>query len=76
MEPVYFVLAIMGCGDGQAACQEMRVEPARYQSVAQCQAALPQEITRHTDLDFPVIGGACRASGPRMVRAEKDQPRG
>lgn len=76
MEPVYFVLAIMGCGDGQAACQEMRTEPVRYQSAAQCRAALPSAIVRHADLDFPVVSGACRASGPIMVRNEAKPPRG
>ena len=76
MEPVYFVLAIMGCGDGQAQCQEQRVEPARYESAAQCRAALPTALARHADLDFPVVSGACRASGPVMVRAGLKRPRG
>ncbi|HEX8383224.1 MAG TPA: hypothetical protein VF592_07600 [Sphingomonas sp.] len=76
MEPVYFVMAILGCGDGQSACSEARVEPVRYQSVAQCRAALPHALTRHTDLDFPVVSGACRANGPRLVRAEVKSPRG
>lgn len=76
MEPVYFVLAIMGCGDGQAACQEVRAEPARYESAAQCRAAMPTALQRHTDIDFPVISAACRADGPVMVRAEARRPRG
>ena len=69
MEPVFFVMAILGCGDGQAQCSEARVEPVRYQSAAQCQAALPTALARHTDLDFPVVSGACRASGTRMAQA-------
>ena len=76
MEPVYFVLAIMGCGDGQAECREARVESVRYQTAAQCQAALPQALARNTDLDFPVISGACRATGPRWARNEARPPRG
>lgn len=76
MEPVYFVMAILGCGDAGASCTEARVEPARFQSVAQCQAALPSALARHTDLDFPVVSAACRATGPRMVRAEAKPSRG
>lgn len=76
MEPVYFVLAIMGCGDGQAQCQEMRTEAVRYESAAQCRAALPTALARHTDLDFPVVSGACRANGPVMVRNDAKRPRG
>ena len=40
MEPVYYILAIMGCADEGAACQQARVEPVHYRSVAQCQAAM------------------------------------
>lgn len=76
MEPVYFVLAIMGCGDGQAACQEQRVEPVRYETAAECRAAMPIALQRHTDIDFPVVSAACRASGPVMVGNEAKPPRG
>lgn len=76
MTPVFYVLAIMGCGDGQAGCQEQRVEPAHYATAAQCRAAMPIALQRHTDLDYPVVSAACRASGPVMVRAETRQPRG
>lgn len=76
MEPVFFVMAILGCGDGQVACSEMRVESVRFQSVAQCQAAMPNALARHADLDFPVVSAACRASGPVMVRAAAPPPRG
>ncbi len=76
MEPVFYVMAILGCGDGQSQCQQARVEPVRYQSVAACQAELPQMLARHTDLDFPVVSGVCQASGPRMVEAKAERPRG
>jgi len=75
MEPMFFVLAIMGCGDGSTACSEARVEPVRYATIQQCQAAMPQALTRHTDLSFPVISAACRGNGMRMVAA-KVEPRG
>ena len=76
MEPVFFVLAIMGCGDGAAACSEARVEPARYATAAQCLAQAPTALTRHTDLNFPVISAACRANGPQWVKAKAEAPRG
>ena len=76
MEPIFYVMAILGCGDGSAACTEARVEPARYQSVAQCRAALPQALARNTDLAFPTIAADCRASGERLVKASIRTPRG
>lgn len=76
MTPVFYVLAIMGCGDGQGQCQEVRAEPVRYQSAAQCRAAMPLALRRHTDIDFPVVSAACRADGPVMVGGGAKRPRG
>ena len=76
MEPMFFVMAILGCGDGNIACTEARVEPARYETLAQCRADLPAALSRNTDLSFPVINADCRAQGTRMVRnAGKDAAR-
>jgi hypothetical protein len=75
MEPVYFVMAILGCGDASAACTEARVEPARYETAAQCRAALPDALARNSDLDFPVLSAACRANGPRVVRQDTTRTR-
>lgn len=69
MTPVFFVLAIMGCGDDQSACSQVRVEPAHYATAAQCNAALPAALARNTDLDYPVISAACRANGMQMASA-------
>lgn len=70
MGPAYFIMAIMGCGDGGAECAEARVESTRYVSAAQCQADLPNALARNTDLSFPVISAACRANGPQIASTE------
>lgn len=67
MEPVFFFMAIMGCADGASGCAEARVEPARYATVQQCQAAMPDALARNTDLEFPVISAACRRNGLLMA---------
>lgn len=69
MEPIYYVLAIMGCGDDGMACQQARVEPVQYRTVQQCQAAMPAALQQNTDLMFPTLTAACRASGPRYADA-------
>lgn len=74
MEPVFFVMAILGCGDGETACVPARIEPVHYATAAQCQAALPAALARNTDLSYPVISGACRQSGLRMASADTRQP--
>ena len=70
MGPVFYVLAIMGCGDGQEQCQAARVEAQRFATVAECQAALPAALARNTDLDYPVVSGACQRSGMQVVSSD------
>lgn len=67
MEPVYFVMAILGCGDDGLQCREQRVEPARYTSIAACQLAISTALARNTDISFPVVGAQCQAVSTRMV---------
>lgn len=70
MEPVFYVMAILGCGDDQSQCREARVEPVRYQNAAQCRAAMAQVLPRHADLSFPVIVAACQRRGEQIARGE------
>jgi hypothetical protein len=74
MEPLYYVIAILGCGDGGDQCRQERVEPVRYASAAQCQAAMPAALTRHTDLFYPVVSAACQRSGDQMASARTARP--
>lgn len=76
MEPLFYVMAIMGCSDGGSGCAEARVDPVRYSSIQACQAAMPAALLRHTDLEFPTIGAACRSNGPRMVDRRAGTPAG
>jgi hypothetical protein len=69
MEQVFFVLAIIGCGDTATECREVRTEPARYATEAQCRADLIPALARNTDLSYPEIAGNCRASSLRMAAA-------
>lgn len=63
MEPVLYVLAIMGCSDDSTQCQQARVEPAPYTSIAACQEAMSDALQRNTDLLYPVISASCQRQG-------------
>lgn len=67
MQPLYYVMAILGCGDDGAACQQVRLEPARYESAMACQAAMANALQRSTDLSFPVVQAACERRGVMMA---------
>jgi hypothetical protein len=76
MEPLFYVMAIMGCGDGSAACAQARVETAQYQSISQCQAAMPAALARNSDLDYPVVSATCQAKGERLAQNHTAHARG
>jgi hypothetical protein len=68
MQPIIYVLAILGCGDGQTRCEQVRVEPVRYMSVASCRAAATDALLRSTDLPYPVVTSECRKAGRNAVQ--------
>ena len=73
MEPLMFVMAILGCGEVDSACQELRVAPAHYRSEAECLAATGNELLRHDDLPYPTIVAQCRRAGtaPQVLRGSE-----
>lgn len=70
MQAVFYVMAIMGCGDGNVQCSEARVVPVQYHSMAECRAALPVQLSRNTDIDFPEISALCRSASAQMAKAD------
>ena len=70
MEPLLFVMAILGCGESDAACREVRVVETRFRSEAECLAATETELMRHQDLVYPSVVAQCRPAiaAPRLVR--------
>ena len=62
MGPVLFVMAILGCGEGDAACQPVRTVETPYRSEAACLAATDGELAR-SDADFPTLFAQCRPAG-------------
>ena len=75
MDSVYFVMAILGCGDDGLQCRQERIEPVRYRTVSECRAAIDSALMRNTDLSYPMIGAACQQSSARMAE-NRAAPRG
>jgi hypothetical protein len=74
MGPGYFIIAILGCADGSAACKPVATMPTRYASEAQCTAATEEALARNSDLDFPTLAAECRAV-KAPIAAERRQVR-
>jgi hypothetical protein len=65
VEPILFVMAIMGCGESDAPCREVRLEAQGYRSQAACLAATEGALMRNDDLSFPTIVARCRRADAR-----------
>ena len=69
MGPGFYMIAILGCADGSAACTPVATMPTRYESRDACLAAASSALMASGDFDFPTLLAECRpASAPAMVR--------
>ena len=66
MGPGTFLIAILGCGEAEAPCEQVRVLETRYESQATCAAATDAALVRNADVDFPVIVARCVRSGAKV----------
>lgn len=73
MGPAYFVIAILGCGDGAAACQTVATPAAHYATEQACLAARDNALMANSDLDFPTLFAECVAVAPKPA-AVNSQP--
>ena len=75
MGPGFYVIAILGCADGSAACTPVATVPTRYESREACQAATVGALQASGDFDFPTLSAQCRpASAPAADRAPNRIP--
>jgi hypothetical protein len=78
MGPALYVIAILGCGEGTAPCEELRVAEARYESRAECVGQTEAQLLRFGDeAPYPVVVAQCREAGARpetLTPAEVDLP--
>ena len=77
MGPGFYVIAILGCADGSAACTPVATMPTRYESRDACVAATGPALTANSDFDFPTLLAQCRpAKAPAADRAPARAPKG
>ena len=79
MGPAFYIMAILGCGEGEVACQQVATTASQYESVEACNAATPDAVMRHIDAEFPVVVAQCRradspASAEKIMPSQIDLP--
>jgi hypothetical protein len=71
MGPAIYVIAILGCGEGHAPCDQVRLMETRYESFAACSKATDDAVMRSLNVDYPVVVAQCVAEGaPARLRAD------
>lgn len=78
MGPGYFVIAILGCADGSAACTPVMTVPTRFESAEACSAATADALLANSNFDFPSLLAQCRpgATPASAERAVAPEPKG
>lgn len=59
MGPAVFILAIMGCGEGNTQCQNVAVMPTHYESAAACDEQSQDALLQYVDIEYPVVVAQC-----------------
>lgn len=68
MGPAFYIMAILGCGEADTACEQVAVAQAQYESVEACNAATEDTVGRHVDLSFPVVVAQCRRADAPLAQ--------
>lgn len=75
MGPGFFIIAILGCADGSAACTPVATIPTRYESRAACNAATAATLEASGDFDYPTILAQCRPAKAPAAQQQPSRPR-
>jgi hypothetical protein len=70
MGPAFYIMAILGCGDAQATCRDVRTLAIHYPTADACAMATGTKLQENSDIDFPVVMAECRQGGTRLASAE------
>lgn len=76
MGPAFYVMAILGCGDGGAMCSDVRMVEVRYISADACALATVAMLVANSDLPYPTLAAECRPERERMTADARRGPKG
>ena len=73
MEPLVYIMAILGCGESDASCREVQIVETHYATEAECMAATEAELIRRDDLAYPSVVAQCRRAdaAPQLLRGNE-----
>ncbi|WP_380872933.1 hypothetical protein ACFB49_38280 [Sphingomonas sp. DBB INV C78] len=76
MGAAFYVMAILGCADDAATCQDVRLIETRYATADACAAATSEMLLANSDASFPTLMAQCRPGSAIMADAKMAKPGG
>jgi hypothetical protein len=73
MGPAFYVMAILGCGEAETACEPVANVATQYQSAEACNAATTAAIEKHADALYPVVVAQCRKAAGAAQQVFSDE---
>lgn len=69
MNSAFYFIAILGCGEGETPCEQVRTVESRFESREACLAASDSVLARlGAGIDYPIVVAECRAQGTAPSR--------
>ncbi|MFA6155945.1 hypothetical protein [Mesorhizobium sp.] len=56
-------MTIVGCDCDAKLCEYIGETPAKWSSIAECEAAMKSQMLHQRNFDYPLVSGICRAKG-------------
>jgi hypothetical protein len=75
MGPAFYVMAILGCGEAETACEPVANVATQYHSAEACNAATTAAIEKHSDALYPVVVAQCRKAAGNAQQVFSDEIR-
>lgn len=63
MDPLIYVVAILGCSDSGQMCEPVAQEAVRYETRSACLAAAQAVLPTYSGADYPVVQARCETRG-------------
>lgn len=67
MEPVLYIMAILGCSDAETQCAQIRTAPVAYATADACAGAGAQVLMDNADAPYPVVMTQCRPTSAKLA---------
>ncbi len=65
-------MTIVGCDCDAKLCEYIGETPAKWSTIAECEAAMKSQILHERNFDYPLVSGICRAKALAAFQTQGD----